>query len=277
MPDVLVVIGAGGMGETIARRLAPGKLTLLADFNTDLLARVADSMTTDGFTVETAQVDVSSRESMEALARRAHEAGSVSQVVHTAGVSPTQAPLEAVLKVDLLGVALMIEAFGAVIAPGGSGVVISSSSSYLTPNFTSDQAQAIRSSTPEGLLELPFFAPEVLGHAGIAYGLSKQANRIQVQAASGSWGARGARINSVSPGVISTAMGRLELESPSGAFMRAMVENSGSGRIGTPSDIADAVTFLVGPQATYITGIDLLVDGGNVAAVVSGRVPLPTR
>ncbi|KQO97473.1 SDR family oxidoreductase [Leifsonia sp. Leaf264] len=277
MPDVLVVIGAGGMGETIARRLAPGKLTLLADFNTDLLARVSDSMTTDGFTVETAQVDVSSRESVEALARRAHEAGSVSQMVHTAGVSPTQAPLEAVLKVDLLGVALMIEAFGAVIAPGGSGVVISSSSSYLTPNFTPDQAQAIRSSTPEGLLELPFFAPEVLGHAGIAYGLSKQANRIQVQAASGSWGARGARINSVSPGVISTAMGRLELESPSGAFMRAMVENSGSGRIGTPSDIADAVTFLVGPQATYITGIDLLVDGGNVAAVVSGRVPLPTR
>lgn len=277
MSDVLVTIGAGGMGETIARRLAVGRTTLLADFNTELLDRLSESMETDGFDVRTAKVDVSSRESVEALAAAAAELGPVTQVVHTAGVSPTQAPLEAVLRIDLLAAALVLEAFGNVVAPGGAGVLISSSSSYLTPPFSPEQAQAIRISTPEGLLELPFFAPDVLGNAGVAYGLSKQANRIQVQHASGTWGERGARINSVSPGVISTAMGRLELDSPSGAFMRAMVEHSGSGRIGTPSDIADAVTFLVGPQATYITGIDLLVDGGNVAAVASGRVPLPGR
>ena len=277
MSGVLVVIGAGGMGETIARRLAPGRTTLLADYNTDLLARLSESMTSDGFDVHTAQVDVSSRASVEALAAQAQALGPIEQVVHTAGVSPTQAPLEAVLKVDLLGVALVLEAFGAVIATGGAGVVISSSSSYLTPAFTPEQAHLIRTSTPEGLLDLPFFAPEALGHAGVAYGLAKQANRIQVQDASAAWGSRGARINTVSPGVISTAMGRLELDSPSGAFMRAMVDNSGTGRLGTPSDIADAVTFLVGPQASFVTGIDLLVDGGSVAAVATGRVPLPGR
>lgn len=277
MSDVLVVIGSGGMGATIARRLAPGRTTLLADFDERLLTSLAEEMTTDGFDVHTARVDVSSRASVRALAERAAELGPVTQVVHTAGLSPTQASIEAVLAVDLVGVALMLELFGAVVEPGSAGVVISSSSSYLTPAFTAEQAQAIRSATPEGLLELPFFSADALGNAGIAYGMAKQANRVQVQEAAASWGARGARINSVSPGVISTAMGRQELQSPSGAFMRAMVENSGTGRIGTPSDIADAVTFLVGPQATYITGIDLLVDGGNVAAVVTGRVPMPGR
>ena len=275
MSNVLVVIGSGGMGATIARRLAPGHTTLLADFDERLLAALAEDMTTDGFDVHTAHVDVSSRASVHALAERAAQLGPVTRVVHTAGLSPTQASLEAVLAVDLVGVALMLEIFGAVVAPGAAGVVISSSSSYLTPAFTAEQAHAIRGATPEGLLELPFFSAEALGHAGMAYGMAKQANRIQVQEAAASWGARGARINSVSPGVISTAMGRTELQSPSGAFMRAMVERSGTGRIGTPSDIADAVTFLVGPQATYITGVDLLVDGGNVAAVVTGRVPMP--
>jgi NAD(P)-dependent dehydrogenase (short-subunit alcohol dehydrogenase family) len=277
MSGVLVVIGAGGMGETIARRLAPGRTTLLADYNTDLLARLSESMTTDGFDVHIAQVDVSSRASVEALAQQAQSLGPVEQVVHTAGVSPTQAPVEAVLKVDLLGVALVLEAFGAVVAAGGAGVVISSSSGYLVPAFTPEQAHLIRTSTPEGLLELAFFAPDALGNSGAAYALAKQANRIQVQDASAAWGSRGARINSVSPGVISTAMGRLELDSPAGAYMRAMVDNSGTGRIGTPSDIADAVTFLVGPQATFVTGVDLLVDGGSVAAVATGRVPRPGR
>ncbi|MFT4135359.1 SDR family oxidoreductase [Microbacterium sp.] len=274
---MLVVIGVGGMGETIARRLAPGRTTLLADFNDDLLLRVAESMTTDGFDVRTARVDVSSRVSVEALGRTAGSLGPVTQVVHTAGVSPTQAPLDAVLKVDLLGVAHVLDAFADVVAPGAASVVISSSSSYLSPPFTREQEQLIRSTPAEGLLALPFLSPEALGSAGVAYGTAKRANRIQVQQASGTWGARGARINSVSPGVISTAMGRLELDSPSGQFMRAMVEHSGTGRIGTPSDIADAVVFLLGPQATYITGIDLLVDGGNIAAVASGRVPLPQR
>ena len=276
--DVLVVIGVGGMGETIARRQAPGKHTLLADFNETAIETLAAAMRIDGFEVTTQKVDVSSRESLSALADTAASLGPVKQVVHTAGLSPTQAPLDAILRVDLVGVALMLEIFGEVVAEGGAGVVISSSSGYLTPAFGAEQAQLVRSSAPEDLLALPFFSAEALRNsAGVAYGVAKQANRLQVQAASGPWGARGARINSLSPGVISTAMGRQELESPSGGFMRGMVEQSGTGRLGTPSDIADGVTFLLGHTASFITGIDLLLDGGSVAAVASGRVPMPTR
>lgn len=276
MSDVLVVIGVGGMGETIARRLSPGRSVVLADFNDTLMSGVAEQMRVDGFDVATCAVDVSSRESVRTLARFAAERGPVTTVIDTAGLSPAQAPTEAILKVDLVGVALVLEEFAAVVAPGAVGVVISSSSAYLTPGFTPEQEAAIRTTAAEELLALEFFAPEALGNAGMAYGKSKRANQIQVQEASATWGARGARVNSISPGVISTEMGRQELEAPSGAFMRAMVESSGTGRLGTPSDIADAVTFLVSPQATYITGIDLLVDGGNVAAVHTGRVPLPS-
>ncbi|WP_394554777.1 SDR family oxidoreductase [Agromyces sp. MMS24-JH15] len=277
MTDVLVVIGVGGMGETIARREAPGRITVLADYSEDAIARLAASMTDDGFDVHPVRVDVSSRESVEALAAHAAELGDVRAVVHTAGLSPAQAPLDAVLRVDLVGVALVIEAFGAVVAPGGAGVVISSSSSYLQPPFSPEEQAAIRTSTPEQLVELPFFSAEALHHhAGLAYGKAKLANRIQVQEASaGSWGARGARINTISPGIISTKMGRQELDTPSGAFMRAMVDNSGTGRLGTPSDIADAATFLLGGQASFVTGIDLLVDGGAVAGVATGRTPMP--
>lgn len=275
--DILVVIGVGGMGETIARREGVGRHTVLADFNETTLEKVAEQMRTDGFQVTTAKVDVSSRASLQDLADRSAALGPVRHVVHTAGLSPTQAPLEAVLAVDLVGVALSLEIFGAVIAEGGSGVVISSSSSYLSTPFSQEEEHLIRSTSPEELTGLPFFSPEALGHAGIAYGSAKRANRIQIQQAAAGWGARGARINSVSPGIISTAMGRKELDSPSGAFMRAMIENSGTGLLGTPSDIADSVTFLLSRQASFITGTDLLVDGGTIAAVASGLVPLPGR
>jgi NAD(P)-dependent dehydrogenase (short-subunit alcohol dehydrogenase family) len=276
--DVLVVVGVGGMGETIARRQAVGRKTVLADFNEVALEATAEKMRIDGFDVVTRKIDVSSRESVEDTAAFAASLGRVTQVVHTAGLSPTQAPLAAILRVDLVGVALSLEAFGNVIADGGAGVVISSSSGYLTPTFTAEQEQLIRTTSPEGLLDLPFFSPDALSNsAGLAYGMSKRANRVQVQEASNQWGSRGARINSVSPGVISTAMGIQELASPSGAFMRGMVERSGTGRLGTPSDIADSVTFLLGPQASFITGVDLLTDGGSVAAVITGRVPMPGR
>jgi len=272
MSEVLVVIGVGGMGETIARRQAPGKKTLLADFNQSAIDSLADRMFTDGFDVETQRVDVSSRESLTALATTAAALGPITQVVHTAGLSPTQAPLEAILNVDLVGVALMLEIFGPIVAPGAAGVVISSSSGYLTPAFSPEQEAAIRGASPEELTSLEMFSADALRNSpGMAYGVAKRANRVQVQNASALWGQSGARINSVSPGVISTAMGRQELASDSGAFMRSMVENSGTGRLGTPSDIADGVTFLLSPQASFITGIDLLIDGGSVAAVATGR------
>ncbi|MGW9323368.1 SDR family oxidoreductase [Streptomyces koyangensis] len=269
--NVVVVIGVGGMGEAIARRQGPGNRLLLADFDTATLAAVAERLRGQGHEVVTQEVDVSSASSVTALAGAAAALGPVTQVVHTAGLSPVQASAAAVLRVDLLGTALVVEEFGRVVAPGGAGVVIASMAGHMlrTP-LSAEQESALAHTPAEELLDLSFADPEALGQG--AYGLAKYGNRLRVQAASAAWGARGARINSVSPGVIATPMGQQELDGASGRTMRAMVAASGTGRLGTPEDIAEAAAFLLGPGASFITGNDLLVDGGVVAALRSGRL-----
>ncbi|MFF8565652.1 SDR family oxidoreductase [Streptomyces albidoflavus] len=269
--NVVVVIGVGGMGEAIARRQGPGNRLLLADFDEAALAGVAERLRGQGHEVVTQGVDVSSASSVAALAEAADGLGPVTQVVHTAGLSPVQASAAAVLRVDLLGTALVVEEFGRVVAPGGAGVVIASMAGYMlrTP-LTAEQESALAHTPAQELLDLPFADPEALGQG--AYGLAKYGNRLRVQAASATWGARGARINSISPGVIATPMGQQELEGASGRTMRAMVAASGTGRLGTPEDIAEAAAFLLGPGASFVTGSDLLVDGGVVAAVRAGRL-----
>lgn len=274
MTDVLVVIGTGGMGQVIARRLGPGRAVLLADVNEDALQSSADALRRDGHQVTSRRVDVSSRDSVAGLAEAARSLGPVAQVAHTAGLSPAQATARAILAVDLLGTALVLEELGRVVAPGGAGVVIASMAGHLTPPLSADQEGQLANSPADELLSLPFASPEEVTDPGSAYALAKRANVLRVQAASSSWGQRGARINSISPGVISTSMGHQELESEVGPFMRAMVSASATGRIGTPDDIAAAAAFLLGPDASFVTGTDLLVDGGVVAAVRAGRVQL---
>ncbi|RZD88564.1 SDR family oxidoreductase [Streptomyces albidoflavus] len=269
--NVVVVIGVGGMGEAIARRQGPGNRLLLADFDEATLAAVAERLRGQGHEVVTQAVDVASASSVTALAEAAVGLGPVTQVVHTAGLSPVQASPAAVLRVDLLGTALVVEEFGHVVAPGGAGVVIASMAGHMLRTPLSAEQESALAHTPAGeLLRLPFADPEALGQG--AYGLAKYGNRLRVQAASAAWGARGARINSVSPGVIATPMGQQELDGASGRTMRAMVAASGAGRLGTPEDIAEAAAFLLGPGASFITGNDLLVDGGVVAALRSGRL-----
>ncbi|MEW2622501.1 SDR family oxidoreductase [Streptomyces sp. NPDC048106] len=268
--EVLVVIGVGGMGQAIAGRLGSGRRLLLADFDVETLASCADLLRGQGHDVTTRQVDVSSRSSVAELARAAQGLGLVRQVAHTAGLSPVQAPAAAVLKVDLLGTALVLEEFARVIAPGGSGVVIASMAGYMAPPLSPDQEQALALTPADALLDLPFTSPEALGQN--AYALAKFGNRLRVQAAATSWGERGARVNSISPGVIATPMGQQELDGESGKAMRAMIDASGTGRVGTPDDIAEAAAFLLGPGSTFITGSDLLVDGGVVAARRTGRL-----
>ncbi|MEU9064411.1 SDR family oxidoreductase [Streptomyces sp. NPDC048430] len=268
--NVVVVVGVGGMGQAIARRQGAGNKVLLSDSNEATLAAVADLLRGQGHDVVTRTADVGSPSSVAALADAAARLGPVTQVVHTAGLSPVQAPAAAVLKVDLLGAALVIEEFGRVVAPGGAGLVISSMAGHMLPApLSAEQEAALAHAPARELLELPFTDPDVLGQG--AYGVAKYANRLRVQAASVSWGERGARINSISPGVIATPMGRQELDGESGRHMRAMISASGTGRLGTPDDIAEAAAFLLGPGATFITGNDLLVDGGVVAAIRAGR------
>lgn len=268
--DVLVITGAGGMGLAVARRLGSGAQVLLADIDPIGLEAAASRLSEDGYRVATCVVDVSSRESVAALAKQASGLGPVTRLVHTAGLSPVQATVSAILAVDLLGVALVAEEFGEVMAPGGAGVVIASMSGYFHPDTVApEQAAALRNAPAAELLSLPVAAKENFKNPGMAYSFAKFANRLRVQGASRTWGERGARINSVSPGVISTAMGRAELSGASGTRMRGMIANSAAKRPGTPEDIAAAVEFLLSPAADFVSGIDLLVDGGAVAAQVS--------
>ncbi|AMB59319.1 SDR family oxidoreductase [Microterricola viridarii] len=274
--SVLVVIGVGGMGEAIARRVGAGHTVLLADFNEELLERVATGLRGDGFEVATQIVDVSSHESVTALADAAAALGPVRQVVHTAGLSPVQAPTDAVLRVDLAGFAFSLDEFARVIAPGGAGVYIASmAGSFAAGHFPAELETALASTPSDQLLSLPFLADGALPNAGAAYSIAKRGNQLRVQTASLAWGKRGARVNTISPGVISTPMGQQELAGESGASMRAMVEGSATGRLGTPNDIANAAAFLLSTDASFISGTDLLVDGGTVAAVRSGAVTLP--
>lgn len=266
---VVVVIGTGGMGVAAVRRIGHGATVVLADFDEAKLTEVSDLLRGDGYDVVPHTVDVSKVDSVDKLATDAAALGAVTTVIHTAGLSPVQAPVGAILAVDLLGTAIVLDAFGAVIAPGGAGVFISSMAGHMVPVAPELEAKLAATATSE-LLDLAELQPDVLSNAGAAYGISKRGNVVRVRTASLAWGARGARVNAISPGVISTPMGAAELAGPSGQMMRGMIAGSGTGRVGTPDDIASAIAFLTGPDSTFITGTDLLVDGGVVASIKTG-------
>jgi NAD(P)-dependent dehydrogenase (short-subunit alcohol dehydrogenase family) len=269
---VMVVIGTGGMGAAIARRLGTGHTILLADFDRAKLDPLAEELTGTGYDVRASFVDVSKPESVAELAAEASAAGPVAKVVHTAGLSPVQAPVAAILAVDLVGVARVLDEFGTVVAPGGAGIVIASMAGHMAASLTPEQEVQLAMTPVDQLLALPFLQPEALPDAGAAYGIAKRANQLRVRAAAPVWGDRGARVNCISPGIIATPMGMQELAGPSGQIMNAMIAVSAAGRLGTPEDIAAAAAYLLDPQASFVTGIDLLVDGGVVAALRAGRL-----
>lgn len=271
-PDVLVVIGTGGMGLAIARRLGSGDVTVLADIDQAQLKSAADSLTGTGHTVATQRVDVTSRESVRELARYAADAGRVTRVVHTAGVSPEMTSRETLLAVDLVGVALVLDEFGKTIAPGGAGVVIASMAGHVNPPLAPEVERQLATVAAEDLLDLPACSADAIANSHMAYPFAKRANQIRVAAAAAQWAQRKARINSISPGVIATDMGHRELAGQTGAIAQAMLNASSAGRIGSPDEIAAATEFLLSKAASFITGTDLLVDGGAIAALRTGDV-----
>jgi len=268
--EIVVVIGAGVIGQAIARRVGVGATIVLADVNDDTAEAATGTLQTAGFQTSTAQVDVSSRESVNRLTTTAAELGTVTH--HTAGLSPAQASPQAIIAVDLVGVAL--EEFGRVIGAGGSGVVIASQAGHMLPPLPPEQHEALARTPAAELARLPFLQADVVTNSGAAYALAKRANIVRVQAASVEWGDRGARLNSLSPGIIMTPLAMDELNSPAGDAYKRMIRASAAGRVGTPDEIGSAAAFLMGRDGSFITGADLLIDGGVIAAIAAGRYQL---
>lgn len=273
--EVVVIIGSGGIGVAIARRQGIGKIVLLADNNEGTLNAAADELRNASYTVEVCPVDVTARESVRALAEKAASLGDVMQVVNTAGLSPNMAPVDKVLAVDLYGAALVFEEFEKVIAEGGAGLIISSMAGHMMPALPPEQDHALAYTPTDELLDLPFLKGDAVPNTLVAYMMAKRANHLRVQAAAMTWGAKGARVNSISPGIIVTPLARHELESEIGGIYRAMVEASPAKRMAPPDEIAGAAAFLLGPDAAFVTGSDLLIDGGVIAAMRAGKLPTP--
>ncbi|GLY04458.1 MULTISPECIES: SDR family oxidoreductase [Actinoplanes] len=266
MSDVVVITGAGGMGVAVARRLGSGRQLLLADASVARLDQVVAELRADGHTVTGQLTDVSDPESVGRLAAAAAQAaggGRVAAIVHTAGVSAATSSVETIMKVDLAGTAYVIDAMEAVAGPGTSMVCVASMAGHYA-QLSAEDERGLASTPSADLLSLPVVTSAPDDATG-AYIIAKRANQVRVQAAALAWNRRGARINTISPGVIATAMSRAEAESSSGHHMLAMLDACGAGRSGTPSEIAEAAAFLTGPSSLYVTGTDLLIDGGQAA------------
>jgi len=272
--EVIVVIGAGSIGQAIARRVSSGKHVLLADLRIENADAAAEIFRDAGFDVTTATVDVSDRESVHALAETAASLGDVSGVVHAAGVSPSQAAPAAILSVDLYGTAIVLEEFGNVIAAGGSGIVIASQSGHRLGTLTAEQDAALATTPTAELLALPMLQSDQVTDSLHAYQLAKRGNSLRVKAEAVRWGKRGARVNTISPGIVMTPLARDELSGPRGAGYRRMIELCPAGRAGTPDEIGALGAFLMGPDGAFITGSDFLIDGGVTASYFYGELAL---
>jgi NAD(P)-dependent dehydrogenase (short-subunit alcohol dehydrogenase family) len=266
MTKVNVLIGAGSIGQAIARRVSAGKHVVLADLRRENAETAAKTLSEAGFDVTPAVVDVSSRTSVHALVETATALGEVLGVIHAAGVSPSQASPETILKVDLYGTALVLEEFGNVIGPGGAGVVIASQSGHRLPPLSTEANRALATTPVEELLALPMLQQGEVKDSLHAYQISKRGNSLRVMAEAVRWGKRGARVNTISPGIIITPLAKDELTGPRREGYRRMIDVSAAGRAGTPDEVGNVAALLMGPDGAFITGSDFLMDGGVTAA-----------
>jgi NAD(P)-dependent dehydrogenase (short-subunit alcohol dehydrogenase family) len=272
MGEVVVVIGAGSIGQAIARRVSAGKKVVLADLNQAHADAAAEVMSNAGFDVSTMTVDVSSRQSIRGLVEAATGFGDVTGVIHAAGVSPSQASPATILAVDLYGTAVLLEEFGSVIARGGAGVVIASQSGHRLGALTPEENKALAMTPADELLALPMLQPDQVTDSLHAYQLAKRGNSLRVMAEAVRWGKRGARINTISPGIIFTPLAKDELTGPRGEGYRRMIELSPAGRGGTPDEVGTVGALLMGQDGAFITGSDFLMDGGVTASYYYGEL-----
>ena len=272
MSEVIVVIGPGQIGQAIARRVGVGKHVLLADKRIENALAAAATLANVGYEVSVAAVDISSRADVRGVVEKASALGPVTGLIHAAGVSPSQASPETVLHVDLYGTALLLEEFGNVIARGGSGVVIASQSGHRLPPLSTEQSRALATTPVEELLRLPFLQLDQVKDSLHAYQLAKRGNSLRVMAEAVRWGTRGARVNTISPGIIITPLAKDELSGPRGEGYRKMIASTVGKRAGTPDEVANVAALLMGPDGGFITGSDFLIDGGVTAAYWYGEL-----
>ena len=271
--EVIALLGAGSMGTAIVRRIAAGRKILLGDISEKNLEQVSHDFRYSGYDVETMIVNALEKDSVEAFAEKAASLGNVKYFIATAGASPNQASPEHILKLDMVGTGYALDAFGKVMAAGGAGLVISSQTGYMYPIPNEIELQILKTPTEE-LMDLPFIKETAYQRSGIAYMIAKRVNHLQVQkAAATTWKERRARINTISPGVIVTPLAYDEFAA-AGAGYQNMIDSSAAERTGTSDEIAEAGAFLLGEHAGFITGTDLLIDGGVIASIRTGQYDL---
>lgn len=268
--EVMLVTGAGQISMAIARRSGFGKKIVLGDRNPDNCKAIAEIMNKAGFDVEPVTMDLSSKDSIIDLIARASEFGKIKYLVNGAGVSPSQASVETILKVDLYGTAVLLEEVGKVIAKGGSGVTISSQSGFRMPQLTPQQDRALATTAPSELLALDLLKKENIKDTLHAYQLAKRCNEKRVMYEAVRWGERGARINAIAPGIIVTPLAIDEFNGPRGDFYKNMFEKWPAGRPGTADEIATIAKLLLGEEGSFITGSTFLADGGATASFYYG-------
>ena len=268
--DVMILTGAGQIGMAIARRMGYGKKIVIGDKKPENAQTIAKIMNDAGFDVEAMEMDLSSRESVKNLIAKAREYGDISMLVNAAGVSPSQAPIEAILKVDLYGTAVLLEEVGRVIKEGGVGVTISSQSGHRMPALTPEEDEQLACTPTEELLNLDILQLENIKDTLHAYQMAKRCNEKRVMAESVKWGEKGARINSISPGIIVTPLAIDEFNGPRGDFYKNMFAKCPAGRPGTADEVANVAELLMSDKGAFITGADFLIDGGATASYFYG-------
>ena len=277
MKNVMLWAGARQIGMAIARRMGTGMKIVVGDRKIENARAVAQTMNEAGFDVVPVEMDLSSRESIKNLIAEGQKYGEIKMLVNAAGVSPSQAPIEAILKVDLYGTAVLLEEVGKVIAPGGVGVTISSQSGWRMPALTVEQDLLLATTPTEKLLSLDFLRPEKIRDTLHAYQLAKRCNEKRVMAQAVEWGEHSARLNAVAPGIIVTPLALDEFNGPRGDFYKNMFAKCPAGRPGTADEIANVAELLMSDRGTFITGSTFLVDGGATASYFYGPLKPETE
>lgn len=272
MKDVLILTGAGQIGMAIARRVGFDKKVIIADKNIDNAQTISKIMNEAGYDTVTCECDISSRNSILNLIDIAKEYGPIINFINAAGVSPSQAPIEAILKVDLYGTAVLLEEIGKVIEQGGTAITISSQSGHRMEQLGNDIDEQLATTPTEKLLDLEILQPENIKDTLHAYQLAKRCNVKRVMYEACRWGKKNARINSISPGIIVTPLAIDEFNGPRGDFYKNMFAKCPAGRPGTADEVANLADLLMGERGSFITGSDFLIDGGATASYFYGEL-----